>query len=222
MSEPADLERRYQRLLAFYPSSFRREHGRELLGVLLDCAADGQRRPRLGESVALLRSAVWMRLRPGAPRSAVTVFAAVRLMYAGAVLELYALGTIVLSAGKIKAAIVARDPHLTRTQWQAVMHGQLVPLELGAVIASVLLVWMAWANGRGHNWGRIAFVVLFALNTESLFAGLANGSATYAPDSLVAGVAVWLVGLATMVLIFHRRSRSHYGRRPSRLSSALA
>ena len=39
---------------------------------------------RLAESADLIRSGVWMRLRPSVPRSARTVQAAVRLMYAGA------------------------------------------------------------------------------------------------------------------------------------------
>lgn len=222
MSDSVDLERRYRRLLKLYPSFFRREHGEELLCVLLDCAAEDQRRPALRESVDLIRSGLWMRVRPGTPRSATTVFAAVRLMYVGALLELCTLATVALTAMKIRGAILHRDPHLTTAQWQAVAHGQLLPIEIGAAIAALLLVWIAWANGRGYNSGRVAFAILFAVNTESLLIGLAHGSATYAPDSLVAGVAGWLVGLATMLLIFHRRSSSHYGSKRARLSSAIA
>ncbi len=55
------LERRYRRLLAFYPRPFRREHGEEMLAVLLESAAEGQRWPRLGDSANLLRNALWMR-----------------------------------------------------------------------------------------------------------------------------------------------------------------
>jgi hypothetical protein len=49
MSASKTLERRYRRLLAFYPRAFRREHEQEILSVLLAGAAEGQRRPRLAE-----------------------------------------------------------------------------------------------------------------------------------------------------------------------------
>ena len=62
---------------------FRRENEEEILAVLMACAQDGQTRPTLEAAADLLKGAARMRLRPraGQPR---TVFAAVRLMYAGA------------------------------------------------------------------------------------------------------------------------------------------
>ena len=48
MNRSADLERRYRRLLAFYPRTFRAENSDEILAVLLDCAQDGQTRPGPG------------------------------------------------------------------------------------------------------------------------------------------------------------------------------
>ena len=63
MTDSAHLERRYRRLLAFYPKAFRREHEQELVSVLMAGAAEGQRRPRLAESVDLLRNGVLVRVR---------------------------------------------------------------------------------------------------------------------------------------------------------------
>ena len=57
------LERRYRALLALYPKAFRREHEQEILSVLMAAAQEGQKRPRLGESADLIRSAILMRLR---------------------------------------------------------------------------------------------------------------------------------------------------------------
>jgi hypothetical protein len=62
MSDSADLERRYRRLLASYPRGFRREHEQEILAVLMAGADDGQQRPRLGEAANLIKHALWMRL----------------------------------------------------------------------------------------------------------------------------------------------------------------
>jgi hypothetical protein len=35
VTRPGHLERRYRRSLAWYPRAFRREHGEEILGVLI-------------------------------------------------------------------------------------------------------------------------------------------------------------------------------------------
>ena len=93
MTDQADLERGYRRLLAWYPPEFRRENGQEILAVLMAGARDGQRRPGLAESADLIRSGVWMRLRPSVARSARTVQAAVRLMYAGAAVSAVGCGS---------------------------------------------------------------------------------------------------------------------------------
>jgi hypothetical protein len=105
VTDPAGLEREYRRLLAFYPRAFRRESEEEILAVLLACAQDGQTRPSLEASVDLLKGAVRMRLRPplGQPR---TVFAAVRLMWVGAVAELATLITIIVTAGAVRSAVL--------------------------------------------------------------------------------------------------------------------
>lgn len=213
MTDSVRLERRYRRLLAWYPRAFRREHEEEILYVLMAGAEDGHWRPGLAESADLLRSAVWMRLRPGAPRSARTVFAAVRLMYVGAVVELCTLTTVVVTLGTVKSAIVRRNPHYTAAQWHAEVRGNIVPLEIGAVIATGVWLWLAWANGKGHRWARVGVAVLFGTTTLSLLNGVAHDAAIYAPADLIAGVALWLVALATVALIFHKESGPHY-RRP--------
>jgi hypothetical protein len=56
MTDQANLERGYRRLLAWYPRAFRRENGREILAVLLACAPDSQRRPGLAQAADLIRS----------------------------------------------------------------------------------------------------------------------------------------------------------------------
>jgi hypothetical protein len=62
MSETS-LERGYRRLLAWYPRRFRAEQGDGMLAVLMTGAGEDQRRPGLLETLDVLRSAVWMRLR---------------------------------------------------------------------------------------------------------------------------------------------------------------
>jgi len=62
------LERRYQRLLQWYPPEFREQYGAEILGVLMDGAEPGQSRPRLGEVVDVVQAAIMRRM--GAVRTA--------------------------------------------------------------------------------------------------------------------------------------------------------
>jgi hypothetical protein len=140
--------------------------------VLMAGAADGRRRPGLAESADLIRCATWMRLRPGAPRPVRTVFAAVRLMYVGAAVELCTLITVVVTLGGLKSALLQRNPHYTAAQWHAEVLGRIVPLEVGASIAIGVWLWMAWANDRGRRWARVVFAGFFGLTTVSLLNGV--------------------------------------------------
>ena len=63
MTGAAELERRYRRLLAWYPEPFRSEHEDEMLAVLMAGARPGQRRPGLMDSADVIWSALGMRLR---------------------------------------------------------------------------------------------------------------------------------------------------------------
>jgi len=58
------LERRYRRLLAWYPAEHRRVHGEEMIGVLLASAHDGQRRVGLAETLDLIKGGLRIRLTP--------------------------------------------------------------------------------------------------------------------------------------------------------------
>ena len=116
MTDQEHLERGYRRLLAWYPREFRRENGQEILAVLMACAPDGQRRPGLAEAADLIRSGLWLRLRPSVPRSARTVRAAVRLMYAGAAVSTVNLVILLALIGDIKAHHAVLGHHLTAAQ----------------------------------------------------------------------------------------------------------
>jgi hypothetical protein len=205
MTDTAGLERGYRRWLRWYPKSFRREHEAEILAVLLAGARAGQRQPAPMECLDLLRSALWMRLRPRVPRSNRPVFAAIKLMYLGAVVELAAAITILVTIGDVRSNVATRHPDLTEGEWQAIVAGQLAPVAVAAGIAVGFWLWMAWAVGRGHRWARTALAGFFALNTVGLLHGLIQGSAVYARPDLAIGSVLWLVELAAVLLVFHIR-----------------
>ena len=207
MSEIADLERRYRRWLRWYPKSFRHEHEEEILGVLMAGGRADQCRPEPMECLDLVASALGVRLRPRVPRSDRSAFAAVRLMYLGAVVEIAVTLTIVTTLADVKTSLLARDPGYTGAQWHAEVAGAFEPLIVAAGIAVVFWLWMAWANGRGHRWARMLFALFFCGNTYSLLHGLAGGSAAYARGDLVAGIVLWLLELAAVALVFRNELR---------------
>jgi hypothetical protein len=191
MSDFAGLERRYRRLLVYYPRAFRHEHEQEILSVLMAGADEGQQRPRLGEAADLIRSAIWMRLRPRVPRSQRTVLWAVRLMYLCAALRLLGIPILPATTGS--------SPY---------------PLDIG--ISWGVFALLAWASGRGHNWARVLFAVWVGFHTLALFYDVAHVSASSAPVwTVIASVVFWLVEFSAVVLILSKRSGAYYRQKPA-------
>jgi len=59
----AALERRYRRLLVWFPAEHRREYAEEMIGVLLASTPEGRRRPRLADAFDLMTGGLRARLR---------------------------------------------------------------------------------------------------------------------------------------------------------------
>jgi hypothetical protein len=210
-----DLERRYRRLLACYPRWFRLQNEEEILAVLLACAQEGQRRPGAEAAADLLKGAarMWMRPRPGQPR---TVFAAIRLMWAGALAELGVAITILVTLGSVRAAVL----HAYPAAWHATQV-QLLSEAAEAPLVISLYLWMAWANGKGKNRGRAALAVFFGLDSLAVLAAVSAGAFVYAPADMAAGAVQNLILLAVVFLVFNPASSRHY-RASMRNRSSLA
>jgi hypothetical protein len=203
MTETFAAERGYRRCLRCYPRSFRREHEEEILAVLLATTGDAQGQADRRECVALLRSALGIRLRPRIAHSDRSRLAAVKLMYLGAAAELLVGITVMATMPNLRSRVVARNPAYSARQWHAEVASSLHPLIVSAAIGTVLWLWLAWATGRQHRLARIAFLLFFLLTTYSLANGLRHGSATYAPTDLAAGSLLWLIQLSAVRLLFH-------------------
>ena len=213
----SNLERGYRRLIACYPRSFRKDNEEEILTVLLATADEGQQRPRLSESADLLKGAI--RMRMGLSRTPRTVLYAVRLMYLGAVAQLAVLITVILTAGHIRAAVqTAMAAYHNPAVTAQVMHAVNIDLVVDkVVIPALIVVWlfMAWANGKGYDWARVAAISIFGLSCAGLVIDLAQGTAKYAPAALIGSGVVWVIGLAAVVLILQKQSGPYYVRRPA-------
>ena len=202
MTDQEHLERAYRRLLAWYPRKFRHENEQEILAVLIAGAPPGQRRPGLAESADLIRSGLWLRLWPSVPRSARTVRAAVKLMYAGAAVSTVNLVILLALIGDITVSQLLNTPFITVSiAWS------LAPL--------ALWLWMARENGRGRNWARIVSTVLFGAATLDLTGpfGLPGIRVSLVPvvqGSTIIPVLYWLVGAAVVWLLWRPASRAFF------------
>jgi hypothetical protein len=154
--------------------------------------------------------------RPPPPRP---VQNAVWLMYAGAALEAISFIVALLTRSSLKKAILAAHPGYTAVQLHRAEVASTVVLAIGAVIAIGLWVWMAQANGRGLSWARVLSAVFFGINTLSLAVSLLARHSTasvagHTVATMIVGIAIWLVGLAAIVLIFSKDSAPFYAKRP--------
>jgi hypothetical protein len=211
MNEQTALERRYRRLLAFYPRAFRRENGEEILAVLLACAGDGQQRPGPAASADLIRGALRMRLRmAGQPPRAVR--SAIRLMYAGVVAQLAALVIYIVTLGSVRSAVSHRYPGLVAAQHElninVVIHFISVPIGL----AAWLIVLRALVRGKDR--ARFILATYFAVTCLSMAIAIGQESAQLAPADLIAGGVQWLITLAATVLVFTAASSRYYRPQP--------
>jgi hypothetical protein len=211
MNDPNPLERRYRRLLAFYPRAFRRENTEEILAVLLSCAEDGQRRPGLAAAADLINGAVRMRLRmAGQPPRVVRL--AIRLMYAGVVAQLAALAVYIVTLGRVRSAVSRRYPGLAAAQHalnvSVAIHYVAVPLALAAWL------FLLRALVRGNHRARFGVAIYFAVTCLSAIIAIGQQSAQLAPADLIAGGGQWLITLAVTVLLFTAASSRYYRPEP--------
>lgn len=161
------------------------------------------------------RAAARSSTRPAGPRPARTLRAAAVVLGVAAALELATLVTLAATRGSVSAAILSGDPHATAAQLQAASI-ELTAREIAGGVLTVLLAWLAWANGRGQDWARLLLCAVFALSGVGLLGALADHAATYAPAALSVGAATIAAQLAAVVLVFTPASARYYRRAAAR------
>jgi hypothetical protein len=137
-------------------------------------------------------------------------------MCLGAALTLAAVVIVLVTLGGVRSA-AGHD--VNGGQWPIVMLTQVDFWLASAPIGVGVWLWLAWANGRGCPWARVAFTAFFVLLTIVLPFGGGDDALPYTWADLIAATVLWLVGLIAMVLIFSGTASPYYQRRAATLTT---
>jgi hypothetical protein len=155
------------------------------------------------------------------PEAPQTVQWAVKLMLVGAAISTVFLVFAVIVTSHVKGDLEAWNRTLKKpysaSQISDAANSYVATTIIIGLIAIALWLWMARVNRRGRNWARITATVFFVLWTYYTYVsiGQTRGSATFIA-ALVLVVAIWIVGLASLFMLWRPTSseffRSHSGR----------
>ena len=137
---------------------------------------------------------------------------AVRLMWAGAAISLISLIITLASLGALKTQIrdqlAKSNTNVTPDMVNTAYTIGIVAGVVGAVIAIVLWLWMAWKNGQGRSWARIVATVLAVINVLSTLYTVLAGTATVASGILA--VINLILAVVIVVLLWRKESSAFY------------
>jgi hypothetical protein len=173
------LERRYRRLLGWYPADYRTANEDEILGVALARATPDQRRPGAGEAASLIVSGIRLRLclllrslhGPGW-RDAAAIFAI--------------LGAVLLAAIHAQSLVAQLVPGAFREAGPPPAAGIALTAGWSLVAAAAMLRWR-WATAAGASLGAAGEAALLA--------------ARYASDPSFLVLSWWQLTLAVMTAL---------------------
>lgn len=152
-------------------------------------------------------------ITPAPPRS---LRYAVWFMYLGALLSL--IDIFIGAAAKNSVLDTARQQALDRGDAPADVDQAISTLSTAytwtvigvGIIATLLWVWMAWANSKGHKWARVVATILFAINTIGVISALVSQQTTAV--YLWMTIITWLVGLVALYLLWSREASAYIER----------
>jgi len=136
-----------------------------------------------------------------------SISTAVRLMYAGAAVTLIYFIVSLSSLGGVKTELHNANHKLTATQINQVYEYLIVTTVVFGVIGIALWLVMARGASQGKRWSQIISTVLFALYTLE---SLATFVQTRAIVTIVFVGLTWLVGAATVYLLWKPESKSYF------------
>jgi hypothetical protein len=156
--------------------------------------------------------------RPSAPAP---VRYAIVVMYVGAGLSLVRVIADLATRASLKTDITTKASHaavpLTAAQISAAAATAIAVSVVVGLIGAGLWILNARGSAGGRKWAQVTGTVVFGLDTLALLAGPPGSGLTGsqpAADVLCTAL-IWLAGLAAVVLLWQRSSRSFFsGRQP--------
>lgn len=159
---------------------------------------------------------------PGAPKPPApqTVMYAFYCMLGGAVLAAVNILVALTERDTIRNAFEANEaanPALSGQDVDTLVSAVMVFVVIGGLIGVGLWLWMAFKNRAGRNWARITGTVFFGIEALSTLGSLAVSSGsntTFAANTTaggkIVGVLGFLVGLAAVILLWHKQSGPYF------------
>jgi hypothetical protein len=92
--------------------------------------------------------------------------------------------------------------------------------KIGLPLDIVLLLFLAWAIGRGQDYARLVLSAFFALSTLSMLFLVSQDAASVAPADMIASGVFWAIQLAAVILVFVPQSAPYYRPQPTERLSA--
>jgi hypothetical protein len=126
-------------------------------------------------------------------------------MLGGAVLQVLDIAATLAQAGTIRRQareVLKNRPGMDQSAIDSAANGVVTVLIVLSFLGVGLWIWMAFANRAGGNWARITGSVLFGLGTVFYLGDLGVSTLTK--------LLLWLIGLATVILLWNRRSRDYF------------
>lgn len=140
---------------------------------------------------------------------------AVRIMYAGSAAGIAGIFVNVTTLGVIRQ----QRPIMSAALRTSTQHQAVAAFIVGGIIVAALWAFMAISCRAGARWARLTSTALFAIYTVYTTEIMAGFDRVDPPTAVqvYAGI-VWLLGLAAVVLLWHRSASSHF--RPGTRSRA--
>lgn len=159
---------------------------------------------------------------PAKPPLPDTVRYAFYLMLAGAALSAIGLLAGLAQIGQIREGLAESmretNPAVTQETIDAAVTASMVGVVIIGLVGIGLWIWMAFANKAGKNWARITGTVFFGIAAFFTVLGLlfsasgagASMGSTETGLGTVINILSLLVGLAVVILLWHRGSSHHF------------
>jgi heme A synthase len=142
--------------------------------------------------------------RPARPASLLT---AAKVMYVGAAAALIQAILYLATESATKAAIAAKNPHMSASTVSTVAHAGVIVGAVVALIAMLVLLRIARRVLRGRNWARVAATVLFVVSVLGTAYDLSNAVAQIVA---IFDVVITLIWLASVVLLWTPASSAYF------------